>query len=93
MSEEAIKQRLIKARKRAINIFREADFEIIPLSDGVFDFQAEAEQVIKKIRIVLDKENDNDIRIVSEKNVPNICKKEIWCAIYGTRKFKKIRIN
>ena len=93
MAEEAIIQRLSKAKRRAINILKEADYEIIPLSNGVFDFQAEREEGIRKIRIVLDKENDNDIELVSKKSVPNICQKEIWCAIYGTRKFNKIRIN
>ena len=93
MAEPSVKQRLLNARKRAINILKEADYEIVPLFNGVFDFQAEREEGIRKVRIVLDKENDNDIKIVSEKIVPNMCKKEIWCAVYGTGKFNKIRIN
>lgn len=93
MSEEAIKQRLNKAKRRAINILKEADFEITVFSDGVFHFQAETEEIIRKVRIVLDKESDNDIKIVSEKIVPNICKKEIWCSEKRKRKFRKIIVN
>ncbi len=93
MSEEPVMQRLSKARRRAMSILKEADYEIVSLSNGVFDFQAEREEGIRKIKVVLDKEDDNDVKLVSEKIVPNICKKEIWCAVYGTKKFKKIRIN
>lgn len=93
MSENAVKQRLNKAIKRAVASLEEVDYDVIIIPDNVFTIHAERIKEIRKIMIVLDKVSSIDIRIVREKSVPEVCTKEIWCAEKRKKKFKKIIIN
>ena len=93
MSEEAIKQRKNKAIKRAAESLKDVDYDVILIPNNVFNIHAEREKEIRKIRIVLDEVSDGDLKIVREKIVAEICKKEIWCSEKRKKKFRKVLIN
>lgn len=90
------KQRLRYAKKKAINILKEADYNAFSINDDVFTIQAEREKEIRKIRIVLNKIDDEDKNLVKNFNSSQLFIKEIWVVkknIFGKLRFEKVPIS
>ena len=87
-SDALYQQKLRRAIRRAIAILNNSKFKIILLNDSIFHIEAIREKEIRKIRIVIDKLLDEDIKLVKEIKLPDICTKEIWCKKNGERKFE-----
>ena len=95
MSDFAIKQRLNRAIKSAIKLLDQppGSYEIILLNNHVFHIEAIRKKEIRKIRVVLDKITEEDIKKVKRFSLPEICTKEIWCKIQRQRGFKTLEIT
>lgn len=94
MPDLAIKKRLNRAVRSAASLLDRPEYgKVIILDNHVFHIEAIREKEIRKIRIVLDKITKDDIDLVKNFELPNICTKEIWCRIRNKSKFliKKIQ--
>jgi hypothetical protein len=89
MPEEAIKQRLNRAIKAAVNCLNQpiGSYEIVFQSSGPFHLEAIRQKEIRKIRIVLDMVSINDEKEVARTRLPTVCTKEIWCKKINDRRF------
>lgn len=85
MSDFAVKKRLKRAIEAAKEILENPILgcTVICLNNHVFHLEAIREKEIRKIRITFDEITDEDIRIVKEIKLPEICTKEIWCRKEG----------
>ena len=79
MGEEAVKRRLIRAKKMAENILRKSGYEIIPSTNKNFCLVGTRRAEVRMIRIVIDKISDEDKKVVSLFSLPGSCTREIWC--------------
>jgi hypothetical protein len=97
MAEEAIKKRMKRAIKAAINIlsYPEGNYDaIFTLGNGEFHLEAIRQHEIRKIKIVLDEIKKEDEAAISAITLPSNCTKEIWCRdISGSFQIKKIPAN
>lgn len=93
MSEEAIKKRMRRAMRAAMDCLDNppGSWDITVLDNHVFHLQAERPREIRKIRIVVDKITAQDVELVKQKELAEICTKEIWCrSSDGTFSIKKV---
>lgn len=81
MPEEAIKKRTRRAIRAAMECLDNppGSWDLTILDNHVFHLQAARPREIRMIRIVLDKIFSHDIELVSRRELPEICTKEIWC--------------
>ncbi len=94
MSDEAtIKRRTRKAKDRAIEILEDADYDIIVSDNRKVCLTAVRDAEVRFIRVVVDRVTPQDLRLMEDLQSPRVCKKEIWCAPYRGKKFRKTRIN
>jgi len=93
MAEEAIKKRYKRAVRAAMDCLDNppGSWDLTILENHVFHLEAARTREIRKIRIVLDRITAHDIKLVKERELPEICTKEIWCrSINGRFSIKKI---
>jgi len=93
MAEEAIKKRTRRAVRAAMEDLDNppGSWDLTILDNHVFHLEAVRPREIRKIRIVLDKISAHDIEVVSRRELPEICTKEIWCRSKdGTFSIKKV---
>jgi len=79
MGDEAVKRRLIRAKKMAESILRKSGYEIIPSTNKNFCLVGTRRAEVRMIRIVIDQINDNDKKAIEAFNLPGNCTREIWC--------------
>ena len=89
------KRRIREAKKRAIEMLADVGYDVIPSDNSRVCLTATRDTEIRFIRIVIDKITPQDMEIMKGLQSPDfsICKKEIWCSPYGSKKFKKERVN
>jgi hypothetical protein len=93
MAEEAIKKRTRRAIRAAMECLDNppGSWDLTILDNHVFHLEAARQREIRKIRIVLDRISARDVELVSRRELPEICTKEIWCrSISGGFSIKKI---
>ena len=93
MAEEAVKQRLNRAKIAATQTLKNADFKIIPSDNSNFCILGVRKKEIRMIRVVVDEITANDIKIVQDFDPPGICTKEIWCRRGNEKRFEKREIE
>jgi len=54
-------------------------WDLTILDNHVFHLEAARPREIRRIRIVFDKITAHDIELVRQRELPDICTKEIWC--------------
>jgi len=81
MAEEAIKKRTRRAIRAAMEDLDNppGSWDLTILDNHVFHLEAVRPREIRKIRIVLDKITAQDEQLVRQRDLPDICTKEIWC--------------
>jgi len=81
MAEEAKKKRIRRAIRAAMERLNNppGSWDITILDNHVFHLEAVRLREIRKIRIVLDKITPQDEQLVEQRELPDICTKEIWC--------------
>jgi len=87
MSEERIKQRLNRAKKKAIENLERTGYKIVPSDNSTFCILGVRKLEIRMIRVVIDEITPQDIALVNEFSPPGACSKEIWCKLEGERDF------
>jgi len=93
MPEEAIKKRTRRAIRAAMEDLNNppGSWDLTILDNHVFHLEAVRPREIRKIRIVLDKITARDVELVKERELPEVCTKEIWCrSVSGGFSIKKI---
>jgi len=93
MTEETIKRRLFRAKRRAIESLRNVQYDVIPADNSNFCLVASRNQEIRLIRITIDKITDSDISLIKNWQHPGNCTKEIWCKKSGKSHFEIKAIN
>ena len=88
MTEETIKRRLFRAKKRAEKVLKDAQYNIIPSDNSAFCILAVREREIRMIRVVIDEITNHDTKIIKNWRHPGVCSKEIWCKQRGERDFE-----
>lgn len=79
MSDLAIKKRLERAKKRAIEYFIKTGYKIIESNNKNFCFIATRKKEVRFIRVVIDKITESDIKSAREILLPESCTREIFC--------------
>jgi len=87
MSEERIKQRLNRAKKKAIENLERTGYKIVPSDNSTFCILGVRKLEIRMIRVVIDEITAQDISLTNEFSPPGACSKEIWCKKEGKRDF------
>ena len=95
MVDEAIKRRIREAKKRAAEMLVDVGYDIIPSDNERVCLTATRDTEVRFIRIVIDKITPKDMELMRslQSPGPGVCKKEIWCSPYGSKKFRKERVN
>lgn len=88
MAEEAIKQKLYRAKKRISDILERSGYTVMVLDNHIFHLEAIREKEIRKIRVAIDEIRKEDEDLVRNCELPIICTKEIWCKKSGGRHFE-----
>lgn len=79
MSEEAIKKRLGRAKKAAIELLGHAGYCIVPSDNKAICIVATRSRELRMIRICIDRISSEDEKLVRAINAPiGSCSKEIW---------------
>jgi hypothetical protein len=87
MSEERIKQRLNRAKKKAIENLEKTGYKIVPSDNSTFCILGVRKLEIRMIRVVIDEITKQDESLVNEFSPPGTCSREIWCKVEGERDF------
>jgi len=88
MSEETVKRRLLRAKRRATDKLIKVGYKIIQSDNNFFCIIATREREIRMIRVVIDKITEQDIEIIKDWQHPGTCSKEIWCKNLGSQNFE-----
>lgn len=87
MSEEPIKRRLLRAKKKAMDDLQKIGYKIIPSDNSTFCILGVRKLEIRMVRVVIDEITKDDIAIIEKFAPPGMCSKEIWCKLEGERNF------
>jgi hypothetical protein len=79
MPNEAVKKRLERAKKKAIEHFTKTGYKIIESNNKTFCFIATRSREVRFIRVVVDRITETDIQSVWEILLPESCTREIFC--------------
>ena len=79
MPEEAVKKRLERAKKRAIEYFSKTGYKIVDSNNKTFCFIATRRREVRFIRVVIDRIVEVDIQSAKEISLPDSCTREIFC--------------
>ncbi len=88
MTEETIKRRLFRAKRRAKQVLETANYNIIPSDNSTFCILAVRKREVRMIRIVIDDITPHDRAMIQRWEHPGICSKEIWCKKMGDKNFE-----
>jgi hypothetical protein len=91
MTDEAIKQRLRRAKRAAFEKCSEMDYDIISSDNAIFCFVATRDTETRYVRVVIDEINPSDVKKITDIKFAGPCSKEIWLRRDdGKFKIKKI---
>jgi len=93
MTEETIKRRLFRAKRRAIECLKSVQYDVIPADNSSFCVVATRNQEVRLIRIAVDEITEDDIDLIKNWQHPGNCTKEIWCKKMGVACFEIKTIN
>ncbi len=79
MSDQTLNRRLARAIKRAADVLVGSNYSVSYIQGEIFNLEAVREREIRKIRVVIDVIDQDDVRKVRSQDLPMICAKEIWC--------------
>lgn len=90
MTDEAIKKRIERAKKRAIEHFKKTGYHIVESNNINFCFIASRKREIRFIRVVIDKITEEDVKKIKEVELPEYCTREIYCENKDNFEIKEI---
>jgi len=94
MSDEAVKRRIAHAKESAKQRCRELGYEIINSDNEIFCFIASRAGIYeRKIRIVLDDIDRQDVELIKRIRILPNQTKEIWCRPFGKRGWKTVELD
>ena len=79
MSDDPIKRRMARAKRKAIERFRDVGYDITLLNDPVYSFIASRRRESRYVRVVVDRIAPDDIKLVQGRELPDGCAREIFC--------------
>ena len=79
MPEEAIKKRLDRGKKKAIEYFSKTGYKIIESNNASFCFIATRRREVRFIRVVIDRIEEIDVQSAKKIVLPDSCTREIFC--------------
>lgn len=88
MSDEAIKQRLKRAKKSAIKTLISAGYKVILSDNSNFCIIGTRKKETRIVRVVIDRITDEDFKLTKDFDFPKACTKEIWCKKLNEKTFK-----
>lgn len=79
MTDSAIKKRQTRAKRRAIEHFRDLGYKIIESDNSAFCFIATCRAEVRFVRVVIDRITEHDIKLTQGYELPGGCSCEIFC--------------
>jgi hypothetical protein len=79
VSEPAVKKKQARAKRKAIERFRDVGYDITLLNDSVYSFIASRRRESRYVRVVVDRITPDDIKLVQGRELPDGCAREIFC--------------
>jgi len=91
MSDSAIKKRQARAKRKAIEHFRDLGYKIIESDNSAFCFIATRRAEVRFVRVAVDRITERDVKLTQGYELPGGCSCEIFCQKDARFEIREIR--